>query len=86
MGMVGSTRPCRERSTEHRGAVKNNHDTAVGQHFNLPGHSLDDFSFLAFEKGKNKDPFVVEAREHYWIQKYRALDQGISRRTQFVNY
>ena len=84
--MVGSTRPCRDRFTEHRGAVRNNHDMAVREHFNLPGHSLDDFSFLAFEKVRNKDPFVIEAREHYWIKKCQALDQGLNRlnrRTRF---
>ena len=80
VGMVGTTRACRERCTEHRGAVRNNHDTAVGEHFNLPGHSLDDFSFLAFEKVRNQDPFVLEAREHYWIQKYGTMDRGLNRR------
>jgi len=81
VGKVGTTRPCRERCTEHRGAARNNLDTAVGEHFNLPGHSLEDFSFIAFEKVRSKDPFVLAAREHYWIQKYRVLDKGLNRRT-----
>ena len=81
VGKVGTTRPCRERCTEHRAAARNNLDTAVGEHFNLPGHSLEDFSFIAFEKVRSKDPFVLEAREHYWIQKYRVLDKGLNRRT-----
>ena len=81
VGRVGTTRPCRERCTEHRAAVRNHHDTAVGDHFNLPGHSLEDFSFLAFEKVRSKDPFVLDARERYWIQKYGVLDKGLNRRT-----
>ena len=81
MGKVGATRACRVRCTEHRGAARNHFDTAVGDHFNLPGHSLEDFSFLAFEKVRTKDPFILEAREHYWIQKYGVLDKGLNKRT-----
>ena len=79
VGKVGPTCPCRERCTEHRGAVANNRDTGVGEHFNRPGHGLEDLSFLPFEKVQCKDPFVIEARERYWIQKYRVLDRGMNR-------
>ena len=81
VGMVGDTRPCRDRCTEHRGAVNNKRDTAVGEHFNLPGHGLEDLIFLPIEKVHSKDPFVIEARERFWIQKYRVLDSGMNRRT-----
>ena len=49
---VGDTLPCRQRCTEHRGAVRNHWDTGVGEHFNLPGHELAHFNFLPFEKEK----------------------------------
>ena len=65
---MGDIRPCRQRCTEHRGAVRNHWDTWVGEHFNLPGHELAHFNFLPFEK--------VEARESYWIEKYGVLGEG----------
>ena len=51
--------------------MRNNHDqyTAAGEHFNQPGHSLEQFSFIAFEKVRSQDPFVLEAREQNWIEK-----------------
>ena len=76
VGMVGPTRACRVRCTEHRGAVNHHWDTGVGEHFNLPGHDLADFNFLPFEKVRSGDPFVVETRESYWIQKYGVLGEG----------
>ena len=76
VGMVGNTRPCRDRCTEHRGAVNNNRDTAVGEHFNRPGHGLEDLVFLPIEKVHSRDPFVIEARERFWIQKYGVLHRN----------
>ena len=81
VGKVGPTRPCRQRCTEHRGAVAHHWDTGVGDHFNLPGHDLAHFNFLPFEKIRSTDPFVIEARESYWIEKYRVLEErGMNRR------
>ena len=76
MGKVGATRACRVRCTEHRGAARNRFDTAVGDHFNLPGHEVADFNFLPFEKVRSSDPFVIEARESFWIEKYGVLGEG----------
>ena len=76
VGKVGDTRPCRQRCTEHRGAVRNHWDTGVGEHFNLPGHELAHFNFLPFEKVRSSDPFVIEARESFWIEKYGVLGEG----------
>ena len=76
VGKVGDTRPCRQRCTEHRGAVRNHWDTGVGDHFNLPGHELAHFNFLPFEKVRSRDPFVIEARESFWIEKYGVLGEG----------
>jgi hypothetical protein len=79
IGMVGCSRAGRERCTEHRGSVSNHRDNAVGEHFSQPGHSLDDFSFQAIEKVRSRDPFVIKARESFWIGKYGVLDQGLNR-------
>ena len=76
VGKVGDTRPCRQRCTEHRGAVRNHWDTGVGDHFNLPGHELAHFNFLPFEKVRSRDPFVIEARESFWIEQYGVLGEG----------
>ena len=50
--------------------------TGVGEHFNLPEHELAHFNFLPFEKVRSSDPFVIEARESYWIEKYGVLGEG----------
>ena len=76
VGKVGATRPCRNRCTEHRAAVTHHFDTGVGDHFNQPGHDLADFNFLPFEKIRSSDPFVIEARESFWIEKYGVLGEG----------
>ena len=64
VGMVGSTRL----------------DNTVGEHFNLPGHSVEDITFLPFERVMNRDPFVIEARESHWISKYRGIDCGLNKK------
>ena len=61
-----------------RGAVRNHWDTWVGEHFNLPGHDLADFNSHL----RSSDPFVIEAREQYWIEKYGVLgERGMNRRS-----
>ena len=59
-----------------QGAVNHHWDTGVGEHFNLPGHDLANFNFLPFEKVRSSDPFVIETRESYWIEKYEVLGEG----------
>ena len=51
-------------------------DTGAGEYFNLPGHDLADFNFQPFEKIRSRDPFVLEAKESFWIQKYGVLNEG----------
>ena len=51
MKYVGETkRIIKFRFAEHRGYVNNNDDTATGQHFNLPGHTLSDLTVTILEK------------------------------------
>ena len=53
-----------------------------GTEINQPGHELADFNFLLFEKIRSSDPFVIEARESFWIEKYGVLGEGgINRRS-----
>ena len=45
------------RFAEHRGYVNNNDDTATGEHFNMPGHSLSDMTLTVLEKVRSSDDF-----------------------------
>ena len=45
----------------------------VGYHFRLPSHSHCDMKFLPIERVQNKDKFILEARESFWIEKYKCL-------------
>ena len=45
----------------------------VGYHFRLPGHSHCEMKFLPIERVQNKDKFILEARESFWIEKYKCL-------------
>ena len=45
----------------------------MGVHFRSSGHSHSDMIFLPIEKVRNKDRFVLEAREAYWIDKYKCV-------------
>src|SRR5215469_7608220 len=48
---VGQTgRALADRCTDHRSAIRTKKDTPIAVHFNLPGHSLDDFSITAIEQ------------------------------------
>ena len=78
---VGTARDCRVRCTKHRGTARNHGDTAVGEHFNLPGQEVADFNFHPFEKVRGSDPFVIEARESFWIEKYVIGEVGRNRRS-----
>ena len=42
----------------------------VGKHYSQPGHSVADMQCLVIEVVKDQDPFILEAREHLWINKY----------------
>ena len=78
---VGCTsRAAKVRCSEHIGSTTNpsqaNTNKSVGVHFRLPGHSHSDLVFLPIEKVGNKDNFVLEAREEYWIKKYESIKIG----------
>ena len=44
-------------------------DKPSGFFFNQPGHSLSQLSGLVLEHVRSSDPFVLKAREFYYIQK-----------------
>ena len=72
----------RHRWTGHRAAVSpvvGNPQTSVGVHFSQPGHSVSDMEFLAIEKVVNTNPFILRAREQYWIRQYQSVAQGLNK-------
>ena len=73
----------RERMSQHRRSVSPvlgllETCTPVGFHFSLPGHNLQHMQFLALEQVKSKDPYVILARESFWIRKYQAISHGLN--------
>ena len=78
---IGQTeRILKNRILEHRGYISK-HDTskATGDHFNLPGHSLSDFTVTILEQVKNNDQMYREEREHYYIRKFNTYYRGLNR-------
>ena len=79
---VGKTsRPMKARWTEHRSAVKpvlGDAITTVGKHFSAKGHSVSDMEFCCIEKVRSEDPFVLKAREAFWIREYDSINRGLN--------
>ena len=71
MKYVGETkRIIKFRLAEHRAYVNNNVDTATGEHFNLPGHTLSDLRITMLEKVRSNDDMYRKERERYFIGKF----------------
>ena len=72
-----TTRPGKVRFGEHLGSVtqpsQESTTKPVGVHFRSPGHTHANMVFLPVEKIRSKDKFVMEARESYWIDKYKSV-------------
>ena len=79
MRYIGETsRILKFRLAEHRGYVNNGDDTATGEHFNLPGHSLSDLSITILEQVKKKDDLYRKEREKYFIRKFNTFYRGLN--------
>ena len=80
MKYVGETkRILKFRFAEHRGYVNNNDDTATGEHFNMPGHSLSDMTVTVLEKVKTNDDMYRKEHESYFIRKFNTYYRGLNR-------
>ena len=80
MKYVGETkRSIKFRFAEHRGYVSNNDDTATGEHFNKPGHSLSDMTLTVLEKVRSSDDMYRKEREKYFIRKFNTYYKGLNR-------
>ena len=78
---IGETkRMLRFRLADHRGYITNGDLTqATGAHFNMPGHSLADFSATIIEQSKKKNSEYRKERKHYFIRKFDTFHKGINR-------
>ena len=82
---VGKTKDeAKHRLSEHVGTVTQHCHSAttapVGVHFRGAGHSAADIRFLPFEKLMSKDPFILAAREEYWIEQYEVVEKGLNKK------
>ena len=78
---VGETeKSLQTRFSQHLGYVRNDHlKKATGQHFNLPGHSLDNMKVSVIETINNKSEFYRKNREKHYIEKLNTKYKGLNR-------
>ena len=55
----------------------NQKQKAIGEHFNLPGHSSSDFKCTIIKKVKSADPLYGSEREKIHIRKLNTFYNGV---------
>ena len=79
---IGLTkRKAKTRWGEHKTSARpliQNTSKPVGKHFCEKSHEIHDMSFVIIEEVKSKNPFVLKAREAYWIKQYDAVNHGLN--------
>ena len=74
-----TTRKFKDRLSEHRDYPKRDIQTEPsGIHFTQPGHNVSNLRGLVLEKVRNKDPYIIKAREHLLIQKFDTYRNGLN--------
>ena len=77
MQYVGMTRRALyKRFNEHRGYIKNKKETSVAEHFNLPGHSMEDLTIMIIDHDDHAK--TLKERERYWIEKLETKARGLN--------
>ena len=81
MQYVGETeRPLKHRIGEHKTYVRRNKlNEPTGEHFNRPGHSLENLKITILEKMKNENKCYRKERESYLIRKFNTFNLGINK-------
>ena len=75
-----TTATFQQRFSQHRDYVTRGVTSEPsGDHFNQPGHSISDLEGIVLEKVKSQDPFVLKAREHFYIQKFDSFRNGLNK-------
>ena len=77
---IGKTkRQFKDRLAEHRDYPKRDVvSEPSGHHFTQPGHDVSHLRGLVLEHVRNKDPYVLKSREHYYIQKFDTFRRGLN--------
>ena len=77
---VGKTKDSfKKRASEHKNTVRTEKSTTLGEHFNQAGHSISDMLFFGIEKVVKSDPFVLGARERFYIDRFGVLGKGLNK-------
>ena len=77
---IGMTSDFRERVYQHVGYVRNNVTSrATGEHFNLPGHGMNNMKFTILEQVTSTDPLYAREREKVLIRKFNTYHSGINK-------
>ena len=72
----------RERIKQHVGYVRNKKlDQATGEHFNLPGHSINDFSVTVVMKIYSSDDRMRKQKEHELINSMGTKHRGMNKKS-----
>ena len=61
----------------HRSAI-GKASSALGKHFESPGHSTKDFMAYAIEIVVGGDVFTLGARERFWIDRLDTISRGLN--------
>ena len=62
----------------HRRDIIEKADKPLARHFNGRGHSIKDMLFIGIEIVHSKDPYVLGAREGYYINRFDTIDKGLN--------
>ncbi len=72
-------RQFKTRLGEHLGYIGNeNSEEPSRLHFSLPGHNKHHLQGLGIKQVRSKDPFVIKAREHKYIQLFDSFRRGLN--------
>ena len=79
---IGLTkRKFQNRFSEHLGYVKSDKiSEPSGDHFNLPGHKLSDIEGMVLEKVRNRNPYILRAREELLITFFDSFNCGLNKK------
>ena len=82
---IGETmKQLKERFSQHLSAVRSTNEnikqTAVGEHFNLPGHSTANMKVTVLEKCRQNSSLYRKARESFFINKFETKRLGLNKK------
>ena len=61
--------------------MRNKVDNEIGNHFNLPGHSVSNMRIVGIERVLPRgEPALRKVRESYWINEYDSVTYGLNTR------